>query len=148
MGIVFLAIEVRHARTIVELQTIEDVTNGWIGLNESVVSDPQFARVLIVGHYNPGALTDVEAVQYSMWWRMYLNQVGRVEKHFQLGLVSQSDYESALHQLAQTFETPGGQLFYETEPGAEENWRERLEQFWGGPPDWELMLGRDKSAVE
>ena len=97
VGIVFLAIEVRHASNATELQTIENVTNGWIGLNEAIISDPQVARAFIVGLYNPAELSDVETVQFSMYLRMFNNQVGRVRKHRDLGLVPDEEYQNSLH---------------------------------------------------
>ena len=76
-----LIVELRGNTNAIQVATIDNVTGGWIGLNESVVSDPQVARALIVGLYNPDALTDVEAVQFSMWLRMFANQVERVGQH-------------------------------------------------------------------
>jgi hypothetical protein len=43
VGLIFLAVEVRHAGNATELQTIESVTDGWFRLNELVASDQLFA---------------------------------------------------------------------------------------------------------
>ena len=100
IGLVFLAVEVRHAGNATELQTIESTTEGWLRLNELIISDPEVARIWVMGLYNPDELTDVDAIQFSMHLRMFSNQVMRVKSHYELGLASQEDYEFALQQLA------------------------------------------------
>ncbi len=147
-GIFFLAVEVRQAGNATELQTIESVTNGWIGLNEAIVSDPQVARALIVRLYNPTALSDVEAAQFSMFLRMFGNQVERVKKHRDLGLVPDTEYEGALRQLAQFMDTPGGRQYSETEPSFERNWADEIEPYRAQPPVFDLVLGRDTSGLQ
>ncbi len=103
-----LIVELRGNTNAIQVATIDNVTSGWVGLNESIASDPQVARTFIVGLYNPDALTDVEAVQFSMWLRMFRNQVERVREHYELGSISESEYESALGELAWLSETPAG----------------------------------------
>ena len=147
-GIFFLAVEVRQAGNATELQTIESVTNGWIGLNEAIVSDPQVARALIVRLYNPTALSDVEAAQFSMFLRMFGNQVERVKKHRDLGLVPDTEYEGALRQLAQFMDTPGGRQYSETEPSFERKWADEIEPYRAQPPVFDLVLGRDTSGLQ
>ncbi len=149
VGIVFLAIEVRHASNSTDLQTIESVQNGWVGLNDAIVSDPQVARAFIVGLYNPAALSDVEAVQFSMYLRMFTNQVDRVKQHRNLGLVPDTMYQIALQQLAALMDTPGGRQFLETDPlFQQQNWPDEIRPYMGQEPVVDLMLGRDTSALE
>ena len=143
-----LIVELRGNTSAIQVATIDNVTGGWTDLNESVVSDPQVARALIVGLYNPDALSDVEAVQFSMWLRMFGNQVERVARHHALGLIPDSEYEDALYQLAWLTETPGGRQAWEAEPYRQEFWSELLQPYWGEPPRADLILGRNPSLVE
>ena len=100
IGLIFLAVEVRHAGNATELQTIESTTEGWFRLNELIISDPKIARIWVLGLEYPEALTDDESIQFSMYMRMFANQVKRVGKHYELGLASEEDYQSSLKQLA------------------------------------------------
>ncbi len=143
-----LIVELRGNTNAIQVATIDNVTSGWVGLNESIASDPQVARTFIVGLYNPDALTDVEAVQFSMWLRMFRNQVERVREHYELGLISESDYESELAQLAWLSETPGGRQAWEPDPVFARVWAEVLQPYLGDAPYTDFMLGRDVSAVE
>ena len=147
-GLVFLAVEVRHARTAAELQTISDVTNGWFVLNEAVATDPQVAEIFVKGLYLPDSLSTVEAVQFSMYLRMFVNQVKRVSQHRELGLISDADYQSVLQELAQFLETPGGQKWWENEPLSNEYFLENLQQYYGSDPASNLLLDRDPSSLE
>ena len=147
VGIFFVAAEVRQANNATELQTIESVASGWVGLNEAIVSDSQVARAFVVGLYNPTALSDVEAAQFSMFLRMFTNQVARVKKHRDLSLVPNSEYQAALRQLAQFMDTPGGQRFSETDPLFAQNWADEIRPYRGQAPIVDLILGRDTSAL-
>ncbi len=146
--LVILIFEVRGNTSAVQIATIDNVTSGWVGLNQAIVSDPQVARAFIVGLYNPDALTDAEAVQFSMYLRMFANQVVRVEAHYELGLIPKSDYETALRQMAWLYDTPGGQLHKEADPAYDQFWGEKLPPYIGLSPWSDLMLGRDTAGVE
>jgi hypothetical protein len=148
IGIVFLAIEIRHASDATRLQTIESVSAGWFQLNDAIVRDPQVARVWVVGLYNPSALSDTEAIQFSMYLRMFTNQVRRVVQHHDLGLVPDIEFQTALRQLATIIETPGGRLFREGEPFFDLEFADRLRPYMGQERTFDLMLGRDTSALK
>ena len=146
--LVILIVELRGNTNAIQVATIDNVTSGWVGLNELIASDPQVARTFIVGLYNPDALTDVEAVQFSMWLRMFRNQVERVQRHHELELISESEYENALRQLAWFSETPGGRQAWGPDPVFARLWAGILQPYLGEAPYSDLMLGRDVSAVE
>ena len=148
IGIVFLAIEIRHASDATRLQTIESVSAGWFQLNDAIVRDPQVARVWTVGLYNPSALSDAEAVQFSMYLRMFSNQVLRVGQHRDLGLLPDTEYQNALRQLAALVDTPGGRLYREGEPFFDLDFADLLRPYMGQEPSFDLMLGRDTSALK
>ncbi len=148
IGIVFLAIEIRHASDATRLQTIDSVTDGIFQLNDAIVRDPQVARVWIVGLYNPSALSDAEAVQFSMYLRMYINQVYRVGQHRDLGLLPDTEYQNALRELATLVDTPGGRLYREGETYFDLDFADLLRPYMGQEPSFDLMLGRDTSALK
>jgi hypothetical protein len=147
-GLVFLAVEVRHARTATELQTISDVTNGWFVMNEAVATDPQVAGIFVKGLYQPDSLSTIEAAQFSMYLRMFVNQVKRVWQHRELGLISDADYQSVLQELAQFLQTPGGQKWWDNEPLSNEYFLEDLQHYFGTDPTTNLLLDRDPSSIE
>ena len=147
-GIVFLAIEIRHASDATRLQTIESVSAGWFQLNDAIIRDPQVARAWTVGLYNPSALSDTEAVQFSMYLRMFVGQVSRVGQHRDLGLVPDTEYQNALRELATIVDTPGGRLYREAEPFFDLDFADLLRPYMGQEPSFDLMLGRDTSALK
>jgi len=148
IGIVFLAIEIRYASDATRLQTIESVSAGWFHLNDAVIRDPQVARAWTVGLYNPSALSDAEAAQFSMYLRMFSNQVRRVGQLSDLGLLPDTEYQGALSQLATIADTPGGRLFREAEPLFDLEFTDLLRPYMGQEPSFDLMLGRDTSALQ
>lgn len=148
VGLIFLALEVRHSRTATELQTIADVTGGWITLNNLIASDTETTRVWITGLYRPEALSTVEAAQFSMHLRMFANQVSRVGQHYERGLVAEEDYQLAVAQFTSLIETPGGRKWRRAEPGFDEAWKETMAPYFGQEPAHNLLLGRDPSTIE
>ena len=148
IGLIFLAVEVRHAGNATELQTIESTTEGWFRLNELIISDPEIARIFVLGLDYPEALTDVESIQFSMYMRMFANQVVRVGNHYELGLSTQEDYQGALRELATFISKPGGELYRKTSPRFDEKWSELLAPYINSAPVVELMLGRDVNNLK
>ena len=117
-------------------------------MNDAIIRDPQVARAWIVDLYNPSALSNAEAAQFSMYLRMFNNQVVRVRMHHELGLFPRQEYEKALEQLAQLINTPGGRLFRE----AEKDWFDSefakdLQPYMNREPKVDLILGRDTATL-
>ena len=87
VGIVSLALEVRHAGNSTEMQMQDSLAEGFNELAIELASDPVLARLYVIGLNRPERLTDVEAIQYGMFFRAYLNQQFRVFQLYQWGNV-------------------------------------------------------------
>ena len=148
VGLVFLALEVRHARTATELQRIADVQSGWFALSDAIVRDTEFTRIYITGLYKPDSLSTIEAAQFSMYLRMFVNQVDRIWQLHDLGLISEEEYLWAVAEMTALMETPGGRKYQENEPRFDDYWLEDMEPFLGKEAPMNLLLGRDPSSLE
>jgi len=148
VGLVFVALEVRHARTATELQTIADVKSGWFALSDAIIRDTEFTRIYFTGLYKPDALSTLEAARFSMYLRMYENQVDRIWQQYELGLVTEEEYLGAVAEMAALMETPGGRKYRENEPRFDEYWLEDMEPFLGKEAPMNLLLGRDPSSIK
>ena len=149
IGIVFLAIEIRHASNAAQAQMLDSVADGFNTVNMAVISDPQVARVWIVGLYEPKNLSDAEAVQFAMILRALGNQFQRLMQLNDLGLIT--DYEWGLNaeQLAGLLSTPGGKLFVES------NKKEfprplmgEIQPYLDQEPKFDFILGRNSLPLE
>ena len=87
--------------------------SGYRELSLPIVADSRVARVFALGLFQPEALTDEEAVQFSMWLRQLVNQHSRIMELTRRGLFSESFKGGDIQQLARLLSTPGGQLFFE-----------------------------------
>ncbi len=148
VGLVFVALEVRHARTATELQRIADVQSGWFALNDPIVRDTEFTRIYITGLYKPDSLSTIEAAQFSMYLRMFVTQVTRIWQQHELGLISEEEYRGAVAVMTALMETPGGRKYRENEPTFDEYWLEDMEPFLGKEAPINLLLGRDPSSLK
>ena len=149
VGLIFLAVEVRHAGNATELQTIDSVSEGWFRLNELLVSDPELARIVVLGLEYPEALTDVESIQFSMHMTMFSNQFARIAKHYELGLIPEQEYQNASYELASFYSTPGGKVIIENTPAYfKEGFEQFLAQYADSISAPELMMGRDPSNLK
>ena len=148
VGLVFVALEVRHARTATELQRIADVKSGWFALNDAIVRDTEFTRIYITGLYKPDSISTIEAAQFSMYLRMFVNQVDRIAQQHDLGLISEEGYLGAVAQMAALMETPGGRKYRENESYFDDKWLEDMEPFLGKEATFNLLLGRDPSSLK
>jgi hypothetical protein len=143
IGIVFLAIEIRHASNIRQAQMADAAVAGHNELNLAVISDPQVARMFVVGLYEPDKLSDAEAVQFAMYIRSAVNQHLRLRRMHQLGFTTTDGREFELRQLADTLSTPGGVLFLESNREVfPAHLLEELQPFFGKEMKDDYILGR------
>lgn len=114
VGIVFLGIEIRHASDMGQAQMADAGVAGHNALNLAIISDPQVARMFIVGLYEPEKLSDTEAVQFASFLRATVNQHLRLRRMHQLGFESTENQEFERRQMADILSTPGGKLFLDS----------------------------------
>ncbi len=149
IGIIFLAIEVRHAGNTAQAQMIDSVADGFNTVNMAVISDPQVARVWIVGLYKPTNLSDAEAVQFAMILRALGNQFLRLMQLNDLGLLSDYDWRVATEQIAGILSTPGGRLFVESNKKEfPQPLMDDMQPYLDQEPKFDFILGRDSLPLE
>ncbi len=81
IGVIFLALEIRHSSDMAQAQMADSAVAGHNELNFALISDPQVARVFVVGLYEPSKPADVEAVQFAAW--MLGRKTSPVEKPYE-----------------------------------------------------------------
>ncbi len=147
VGIVFLAIEVRHSSNAVNAQMADSIADGFIALNITSITDPAVARINVIGMYEPERLSDVEAIQFSMLIRGVFNQYARVHRLHQSGLLSESAWALYAREAASTMTTPGGELHWEGNE-MDPDFLADVEPYIGQESNIDLRLGRDSLPVE
>ena len=149
IGVIFLALEVRHASDMAQAQMADSAVAGHNELNLALVSDPQVARVFVVGLYEPSNLSDAEAVQFAAWMRAYVNQNLRLRRMNQLGFKSAEEGNDELRQLARMLSTPGGALFLESNRDVfPEYLLQEIQPFLGQVSKDDFILGRKTLPIE
>ena len=148
IGIVFLAVEVRHAGNSTEMQMQDSLADGFNELAIQLATDPVLARLYVIGLSNPERLTDVEAIQFGMFFRAYLNQQFRVFQLYKLGVMSESDWKLSAEELGTMLSTPGGRLYMQENNDMSPELAVALQPFLERQPKWDLMMGRDPEKLE
>ena len=149
VGLVFLAIEIRHASDMGQAQMADAGVAGHNTLNLAIVSDPQVARMFIVGLYEPEKLSDTEAVQFASFLRAFVNQHLRLRRMHQLGFESAEKQEFERRQIADILSTPGGKLFLDSNQKVFPPYLlDELEPYLGQELRDDFILGRKTLPVE
>jgi hypothetical protein len=143
VSILFLAFEINQSTKATTAAASDSVVDGFNTLNMPMISDPQVARVFIVGLYEPDKLTDVEAVQFAMWLRSLVNQHMRLRRLSELGLYANSERLPNVKQLAAFMSTPGGKLFLQSNKIFPKDLLNEIQPFLGQEPKSDFILGRD-----
>ena len=147
--LLFLAFEINQSTKATEAAASNSVVDGFNSLNMSVISDPQVARTFIVGLHEPEALSDVEAVQFAMWMRSFVNQHIRLQRLAKLRLYSEAERLPDVQQLAGMLSTPGGRLFLESNRDVFPQYLlAEIQPFLGQPLNSDFKLGRDNLLLE
>ncbi len=148
VGLLFLAFEINQSTKITAAAASDSVVDGYNVLNMAVISDPQVARIFIVGLYEPDKLTDVEAVQFAMWLRSLVNHHIRLRRLTTLGLFSDAERLPDVQQLAELLSTPGGKIFLESNKGIFPlDLLDDMQPFFGEEPKSNFILGRSSLPV-
>ncbi len=143
-GIIFLAVEIDQSTKATAAAASDSVVDGYNSLNMPVITDPQVARIFIIGLYEPDRLTDVEAVQFAMWLRSQVNQHLRVKELTRRGLYSETLQGGDILQLARLLSTPGGIQYLEgNEDVIPQELLEDMRPFLGQELQSDFTLGRD-----
>jgi len=149
VGIIFLAVEVRHASDMAQAQMADAAIAGHNELNLALISDPQVARAFVVGLYKPANLSDAEAVQFAAWMRARINQEMRLRRMAQLGFKTAQDRPDEIRQLAAMLSTPGGALFLQSNREVfPKDLLEEIQPFLGKVSDDDYILGRKSLPLE
>ena len=78
VGVIFLAVELRHSSNAISAQTQDSIADGFIQLNLATISDPTVGENWVIGLYEPERLTNTEKIRFSMHMRALFNQFRRV----------------------------------------------------------------------
>ena len=147
--LLFLAFEINQSTKATEAAASNSVVDGFNSLNMSVISDPQVARTFIVGLHEPEALSDVEAVQFAMWMRSFVNQHIRLQRLAKLRFYSEAARLPDLQQLAGMLSTPGGKLYLESNKDIfPQDLLSEIQPFLGHPLNSDFKLGREDHSFE
>ncbi len=147
--LLFLAFEINQSTKATEAAASNSVVDGFNSLNMSVISDPQVARTFIVGLHEPEALSDVEAVQFAMWMRSFVNQHIRLQRLAKLRFYSEAARLPDLQQLAGMLSTPGGKLYLESNKDIfPQDLLSEIQPFLGHPLNSDFKLGREDLSFE
>jgi len=148
ISLLFLAFEINQSTKATTAAASDSVVDGYNTLNMAIISDPQVARIFIVGLYEPEKLTDVEAVQFAMWLRSTVNQHMRERRLTMLGLYSNAERLADVEQLAELLSTPGGKLFLDSNEVFPKYLLRELQPFLGQEPKSDFILGRDSFKTD
>ncbi len=149
VSLLFLAFEINQSTKATEAAASNSVVDGFNSLNMSVISDPQVARTFIVGLHEPEALSDVEAVQFAMWMRSFVNQHIRLQRLAKLRFYSEAARLPDLQQLAGMLSTPGGKLYLESNKDIfPQDLLSEIQPFLGHPLNSDFKLGREDLSFE
>ena len=149
VSLLFLAFEINQSTRATEAAASDSVVDGFNTLNMSVISDPQVARLFIVGMHSPDALSDVEAVQFAMWMRSFVNHHMRLQRLVNLGLFDEAARLPMIQQLAGMLSTPGGKLFLESNKNIfPRDILDEIQPYLGAPLNSDFKLGRENLSIE
>ena len=148
VSLLFLAFEINQSTKATTAAASDSVVDGFNTLNMSIISDPQVARVFIVGLYEPDKLTDIEAVQFAMWLRSFVNQHMRERRLTKLGLFAHTERLMDVEQLAEVMSTPGGKQFLKSNKVFPKYLLDEIQPFLGQEPKSSFTLGRDGQQTD
>ena len=112
VGVIFLAVELRHSSNAISAQTQDSIADGFIQLNLATISDPTVGENSVIGLYEPERLTNTEKIRFSMHMRALFNQFRRVHGLYRNGLLDESDWALYAREASTIMSSAGGKLYF------------------------------------
>lgn len=93
LGLVFVGVELRQNTAAVEAATFQDLTDASSDYILTIASDPEIARINMVGSASPDGLNELEEYQYNMLARSFWVRMQNVYSQWQRGTLTDEDWE-------------------------------------------------------
>ena len=92
-GIVFLGIEIQQNTSVTRSIAAQEISNTSVEFFMRVAESPDLARVVMVAEKDPGALSELEIVQYAYVTGAIFLLVEGAYKQFQLGFLTETSWK-------------------------------------------------------
>jgi hypothetical protein len=146
VGIVFLAVELRHSSSAISAQTQDSIADGFITLNLATITDPEIGLTFQKGLCDPEELTDLEAIRFSMQMRALFNQFRRVYRLYEQELLDNRAWDLYGTEAFQFMASPGGEWHFSVNE-LEPDLREAIESFAESRSNVNLRPGPESQGI-
>ncbi len=92
-GIVFLGVEIQQSTAVTRSVAAQEISNTSVEYFMRIAENPDLARVVMVANADPGALSDVEIVQYRYVIGAVFLLLEGAYKQFQLGFLPEAGWK-------------------------------------------------------
>ncbi len=93
LSLLFVAYEVRQNTNTAAAQAVFELNEAGRQTQFMQVSDPEIAKLVLLGQSDPQALTELQQFQYSRWVFSFLNLYESAWTYHQRGIISDQELE-------------------------------------------------------
>jgi hypothetical protein len=98
VGIIFLAIEVRTNTSTNRIAILQNYSNNWMHIHAQLAENKELAS-LVETALSGGELDSVQSRQFRRWALQFVTQAHDMLRHYDEGLISESELRSAFNNI-------------------------------------------------
>lgn len=107
----YLAVQIRQSNKLTTTSIYESAMDGYIRLDQLLVSDAEAASIFQRGLSDISLLNEEENFRYNMMFRAFLNHIYKLFRLYEQGVFSVQEWSNSATEAAQLLRTDGGILF-------------------------------------
>ncbi len=112
-SLLYLARQIREARTIAQTEGVRRITLGHRELNMQITTHPELSRIVTTGNLDPDALNEQEVVRYFAVTGEYFAHLTECRMAHDMGIMDDDYYEAWKRVYRIWLQYPGWQRYWE-----------------------------------
>ena len=142
----YLAMQVRQQNQFSRYTALKDLLDAINQPNKLMATNPKLRGVFRRGMEDPDSLSDEEAEEFSYVFRLYYNQMLKLQRAYVTNLIDPADWNNFGPHFAQMLFSKGGQRWLDLQGDNFSDVTEAYkEHYVEGETHYDLSMGRSRS---
>lgn len=114
-SLILVAMELRQNTSVAQANALFQLSAALDDSYRRRAQDAELAQLIRDGHEDKESLTELEREQFASWLRADINHLEAIWTYYELGLLSDKNFEGFGASICSRVTTKGGQRYWQTE---------------------------------
>jgi hypothetical protein len=114
-SLILVAMELRQNTKVAQANALFQLSAALDDSYRRRAQDPELAQLIKDGHDDEESLTEIEREQFASWLRADINHLEAIWTYYDLGLMSDENFEGFAASICSRVATKGGRRYWQNE---------------------------------